>query len=330
MNKENILITGAAGYIGSIVSNYLSNFYKVYGVDNMSVGKKYLLNKKIVFIKNDFGNKKFLNNFFKKKKISTVIHLAAFTSVVESVENPEKYYYNNFVKTNILIEFVKKYNIKKFIFSSTCAVYGEPEHLPIKEKEKKDPVNPYGKSKLMSEWMIEDHFYNSKTNYLILRFFNVLGAQSDLKAGHIDKSSQQLLKKIFDSIINKKYTINIYGKNCKSKDGTCVRDYIDVRDLAIIIKKGILFLNNKKSEIFNCGYGKGFTVLQIVNEVEKIINKNISKIFKKKRAGDPGILFSDNAKISQLLKWKPKYNNLKDMVQISYAWFKKNYHENMQ
>jgi UDP-glucose 4-epimerase len=329
MKKQKILITGAAGYIGSVVSNYLSNYYHVFGLDNLSVGKKYLLNKKISFIKSDFANVKFLNNFFKKNKIISVIHLAACTSVTESITNPDKYYHNNFLKTKILIDIIKKYNVKKFIFSSTCAVYGEPRHLPINENEKKDPENPYGKSKLMSEWFIEDYLSGSNTNYLILRFFNVLGAQSDLRAGHIDKNSQQLLKKIFDSIVSKKYSIDIYGRNCKSIDGTCVRDYIDVRDLAIIIKKGIFFLNKQKSEIINCGYGKGFTVLQIINEVEKLINKKFYKNFKKKRAGDPEILFSDNIKISKLLKWRPKYNNLKDMIKISYTWFKKSYYENM-
>ena len=319
-----ILITGGAGYIGSVVANYLSKKHHVYVVDNLSVGRKKNLNNKVNFFKLDFADSKLLK-ILKNFKIDTIMHFAASTSVPESVKHPKKFYNNNFKKTEKLILMINKSSIKNLLFASTCAVYGNPTNIPISETSKLSPINFYGKSKLMCEWLIED-ILNKDKKYLIFRFFNVIGSQPNLEAGHVDFKSSQLLNALFLNIFNKnKFFFKVFGRNSSSSDGSCVRDYIDVNDLAIIFEKGMSYLKKNQSSIFNCGYNKGVTVLKMIKTFEKILNLKIKYKVTNSRKGDPQILVCDNKKIIQQLKWRPQFNNLKNSIKNSYEWFKKEF-----
>jgi len=230
---KKILVTGGAGYIGSqIVFDLVDLGYKVVVADNLSTGHKKLINKKAIFYKVDIGNKVEMEKIFLKHRIDQVIHLAASLSVEESMKNPSKYYLNNVVNTKNLLEISGKYKIKKFIFSSTCAIFGEGVKK-VKDDAVPNPTSHYGLTKLLCESLIEKLSKKFKFNYYILRYFNVVGADAKYRVGPINQSGQ-LFKNLSTCIVNKNYQIKVYGKNYKTRDGTCIRDYIDVNDLSRI------------------------------------------------------------------------------------------------
>jgi len=231
---KNILITGGAGYIGSKISHdLLDRKYNVIIIDNLSTGHKKLIPNKSLFYQADFSNPEILKKIFKKFKIDTIIHLAASLSVEESMKNPEKYYLNNVFKTQKMLELISIYKIKKFIFSSTCAVYGENRSYKIDESGLIKPKSHYGLTKFLCESVIKNFSKNSSFKYYILRYFNVIGADYKLRCGAINNSGQ-LFKVIAKNIIKKNFKINVFGNNYLTKDGTCIRDYIDVNDLSNI------------------------------------------------------------------------------------------------
>ncbi len=320
---ENILVTGGAGYIGSHVVERLIKLRKnVFIVDNLSTGKMKLINKKAKFFKCDIMNYKKLDIIIRQNKIQSIIHLAACLSVGESQKNPRKYYRNNVLGTKNLIKSSLKNQIKNFVFSSTCAVYKDGL-ITVSENSKLFPKSVYGKTKLLGEKNILKSFKLSKVKFAILRYFNVAGASSSGKIGQITKGDQ-LFKNL--SIVSKqKYPqINVYGNDYHTQDGTCIRDYIHVSDIADI---HIRVLNkikiNKKSIILNCGYGNGISVLDAINEFQKQIKKNIKIKFLNRRKGDMEQIISDNKKIKRYLKWSPKKNNLTWIVKSCIFWEKK-------
>jgi UDP-glucose 4-epimerase len=324
---KKILITGGAGYIGSIVAEQLKK-YKIVIIDNLSTGKKFFLNKKWKFYKNDLSNIEKVSNILKKENFDAVIHFAASISVEESQKNRKKYYQNNFINTKNLIDLSKKYNIKKFIFASTASVY-DSCNKNISESFKKKPLNNYGRTKLDCEEYLIKNFNLANFQYIILRFFNVAGSNNNYTRGPIPDLSKHLIRNICVNYIKRNYKIHIYGNNYKTPDGTCIRDFIHVKDLADICKLSIdkLFLSNNIRTIVNCGYGCGYSVLEVVKTFEKLVSKKIKIIFAKKRIGDPASVVCSNYKLKKFLNWNPRYNDLDFILRNSLKWFNKYYNK---
>ena len=318
----NVLITGGAGYIGSCTANFfLDKGCSVTIIDNLSTGTKNLVPKKAKFYKLSVQNRSVLK-ILKENMFDLVIHFAGFIQVEESVNKPKKYLINNFQNTIKFFEYCKISKLKFVIFSSTAAVYGIPrEKLGsnlINENNKINPINPYALSKLKVEnFLKKNKFFKS----IILRYFNVAGADPQLRSGQVSKNkTTHLIKNICEKyILNRK--IKIFGNDYPSLDGTAIRDYIHVYDLAELHYLSALYLLKKKTNnLFNCGYGVGFSVLEVINTFNKIVKKKIEFKFTKRRPGDVFLLVADNAKIIKFLKWRPKFQSLKKILSSSLKW----------
>ena len=318
----NILITGGAGYIGRQIINLIDKKkFNIVVVDNLNTTKKNYLPKNIKVEKINILNKKKLEKLFGIYNFDGVIHLAAKCVVSESQKYPDIYYETNIIGTKNIIRYSKKFKVKHFIFSSSCSIYGNSDGI-VKENNKKKPVSYYGKTKLIGENLIKRSFKNTKIKFVILRYFNVVGADLKNKIGEIG-DKDRLFNNISKKIINKNFKINIYGNDYKTKDGTCIRDYMHVYDLAkihlICLKK---FKHIKKSLELNCSYGKGYSVLDIVKSFEKIAKRKINLIYKERRNGDTEKVIASNKKLNQFIKWKPKFNKLDSMVSTTFLWNK--------
>jgi len=316
---SDVLVTGGAGYIGSkICHDLIDRGFRVVIIDNLSTGYKKLINKKCIFYKADVGDKKSLIKIFEKHKIGRVIHMAASLSVEESMINPEKYYLNNVFNTKNLLDICVKFKIKKFVFSSTCAIFGESKKK-IKPADVPNPTSHYGITKLLCEKLIESYSKNYKFSFFILRYFNVVGADNKLRVGPINRSGQ-LFKNLSIAILKKDKQINIFGKKYNTRDGTCIRDYIDVNDLSKIHINCFNKILNKKSLFINCGNGKGYSVLEVINLFERISGKKYIKKIKRPRNGDVGEIICSPS--------KNKYNkfilsnnyNIEDSIKSSLKW----------
>ena len=321
--KKKILITGGAGYIGShIVEFLLSKNYAVYVVDNLSRGYKIFLNKKVIFINVDIKNVSKINQIIKKNNFKTIIHLAALTDVQESERFRKKYYMNNIIGTEKLLKACKDTSVKNIIYSSSAGVYGNSKS-PVKETSKLKPINYYAFTKLIGEKKIIEFARKNKIQYFILRYFNVCGASKSGKIGILTNKNKSLFKVLSNQSLKNKPEINLFGNKFNTKDGSCLRDFIHVSDLADIHFELMKYADkSNKSHIINCGYGKGYTVLEIINAFKKVIEKNIKINYKEKRKGEIAISCSNNKKLIKLINWKPKFSNLKLMVKSSLAWEK--------
>ena len=318
----NILITGGAGYIGRQIINLIDKKkFNIVVVDNLNTTKKNYLPKNIKVEKINILNKKKLEKLFSFYNFDGVIHLAAKCVVSESQKYPDIYYETNIIGTKNVIRYSKKFKVKHFIFSSSCSIYGNSDGI-VKENNKKKPVSYYGKTKLIGENLIKRSFKNTKIKFVILRYFNVVGADLKNKIGEIG-DKDRLFNNISKKIINKNFNINIYGNDYKTKDGTCIRDYMHVYDLAKIhlscLKK---FKHVRKFLELNCSYGKGYSVLDIVKSFEKIAKRKIKLIYKERRNGDTEKVIASNKKLNQFIKWKPKFNKLDSMVSTTFLWNK--------
>jgi len=319
----NILITGGAGYIGShIVEQLINSKNKIIIFDNLETGHKILINRKAVFIKGDIKNRKILNLIIKKYKIDTVFHLAAYLNVRDAEKNKLKYKQNNIQGTKNLLLACKNSNIKNFIFLSSCSVYGSIKGS-VSERKKLNPQGYYAYTKFVGEELVKKYSKKFRYKYGILRCFNVAGASDSKKIGEIEKSHGHLIKNLAIESLKIKPIINIYGNDYPTKDGTCVRDYIHVSDLASIHIRGLDYLNKvKRSFIVNCGYGKGYSVKEVVSIFKKI-KKKLSINYQKKRPGDVAQVYSDTKKFKMLFKWKPKNNDINKIIQSAIKWEKK-------
>lgn len=332
-----ILFTGGCGYIGSHCAfHFLKNTdAEIIILDNLSTGflknyeyLKYQFEDRVKLVREDLGD---CEEVFKQYKIDTVLHFGAFISVEQSVEDPILYYTNNTAKTLKLLSYCAKHKVKNFIFSSTAAVYGEPseENIPVNESCMRNPINPYGWSKLMVETMLQNIAESEKINYVILRYFNVAGANmlndynTDKALGQRVKKATHLIKIACECAVGKREGMSIYGTNYHTKDGTCIRDYIHVDDLSMAHIEAYRLLQNATGpfgEIFNVGYGAGFSVKEVI-ECVKEVSKNNFKVYNTgRRAGDSAILIADNGKLLKNTEWKPQYNDLAKIVESAYRW----------
>ena len=315
-----ILVAGGAGYIGSHVCKMLSQKgYNVIVYDNLSYGYKKFA-KWGDFVLGDIGDKNLLSLVFKNYKIDAVMHFCAFIEVGESVINPEKYYKNNLFNTIILLEAMKEAGINKFIFSSTAAVYGMPEKFPIEEDDKKTPINPYGRTKYMVENILEDYSKSYDFRSVSFRYFNASGASFDKDIGEAHNPESHLIPLILDAAIGKRECIKVFGTDYETKDGTAIRDYIHVLDLASAHIAGLEYLlQGGKTDYFNLGCGEGFSVKEIIENVKKITKKDFKIVETERRAGDPPVLIASSKKAETILGWKRKYF-LDDIIKSAWEW----------
>ncbi len=315
-----ILITGGAGYIGSHVNKLLNKYgYKTIVFDNLTNGHRELV-KWGSFYEGDLLDKESIRNVFLKEKIDAVMHFAAFAYVGESVKDPIKYYLNNVIGTMNLLEVMLEHNVTTFIFSSTCAIYGNPNEVPIKETHPKNPINPYGKSKLTVESMLEDFSRAYGLNYISLRYFNAAGADPEGDIGEWHDPEPHLIPNVLDAALGLRKYVEIYGVDYDTPDGTCIRDFIHVCDLAeahILALESLL--QNPKSDVFNLGTGQGFSVKEVISHVEKVTGKSVPIKVAQRREGDPSILIADPSKAKRELGWKMKYD-LTDIIETAWNW----------
>ena len=321
-----ILVSGGAGYIGSHLVHLMSDHnLDVLVVDDLSTGSLSNLPKKIKFININIIDEEKLFKSLENYKIDAVFHFAGSISVEESVQNPLKYFQNNIVTTISLLKLCIKKNIKNFIFSSTAAVYGEKKlQKLVKENHSLNPINPYGKSKLIAESIIIDTCKKHGIKNAILRYFNVAGADPKGRTGQIKKPSTHLISVACETAIGLREKIEIFGSDYNTKDGTCIRDFIHVSDLVDIHLVAYKYLKvSNKSLILNCGYSKGYSVLEVVEATKRISKSNYKVNFVNRRKGDPSFLVADNSKLKSVLKWKPKYNKLDKIVLDTINWERK-------
>lgn len=317
-----ILVTGGTGYIGSHVLLALHEAgQKAVVLGNRPFHSHAQMPKDIPVIIGDVGDEKLLDEICTAHKITDVIHLAAKIVVPESVEDPLGYYLNNTAKTRSLLEACVRNKVKNFVFSSTAAVYGNPATNPVREDVPLNPVSPYGTSKMMSELMLADVHAAHGLNYVALRYFNVAGADPQARSGQVGDKSTHLIKVAVETALGKRDKMQIFGTDYPTPDGTCVRDYIHVSDLADLHCKTLAYLRaGGKSDIFNCGYGRGFSVREVVESVQKVSGKSFKVETVPRREGDPAAIVADNAKIMQALKPTPRFGKLETIVTHALAW----------
>lgn len=323
-----ILITGGAGYIGShTVINFLEAGYDVVIFDSLENGHAETIESlkligNIHFIKGDLKNIQDIENVFKNYSIDTVVHFAGFIQVEESVKNPSKYYRNNIIGSLNLFDSMIKYNVKKIIFSSTCAIYGKPQYLPLDEKHPKNPINPYGRTKLMIEEILDDYDRAYGLKSIKLRYFNVAGADSQKRTGEWHEPETHIIPNILKSIIKKNKSFKIFGNDYNTPDGTCIRDYVNIEDMAEAHKLAYLFLKEKnKSDCFNIGTEKGYSVKEVFATAEKAAGTKVQLEIMPRREGDTEVLLSDSSKAEKILHWKAK-KSLEDSINTALSWEK--------
>ncbi|MBR6127670.1 UDP-glucose 4-epimerase GalE [bacterium] len=323
-----ILITGGAGYIGShTVINFINAGYDIVVFDNLENGHIETIETlqkigNIKFEKGDLRNIEDIEKVFNKYKIDAVIHFAAFALVGESVTNPGKYYRNNAFGTLNLLDTMVKHGVKKIVFSSTCATYGEPKYTPIDEKHPQSPINPYGTSKLMVEMMMKEYDIAYGLKSIKLRYFNVAGCDSLSRVGEWHEPETHLIPNILKSTFGEGKTFKIFGNDYDTPDGTCIRDYVNVEDLAQAHRLALEYLNREnKSDVFNLGTEKGDSVKNVFDSCEKVLGQKIPVEVVERRAGDPAKLYADANKAKTVLGWKPA-KTLENSIASAYEWEK--------
>jgi UDP-glucose 4-epimerase len=324
--KPTVLVTGGAGYIGShAVLALLDAGWPVVVIDNLVTGFRWAVPEGAVFAEGDIADQALVARLIEQHGIGAIIHFAGSIVVPESVENPLKYYENNTVKSRSLIESAVKGGVRHFIFSSTAATYGIPEQVPITEDARTQPINPYGWSKLMTERMLADTAFAHPLNYCALRYFNVAGADPKGRSGQSTAGATHLIKVAVEAAIGKRSHVSVYGTDYATPDGTGIRDYIHVSDLAAAHVDALekLIEDPQTSHVMNCGYSRGFSVLEVLNSVDRVTNMTIERRMEARRAGDPDALVADNSKILATLPWRPQRNDLDTIVSDALAWERK-------
>lgn len=316
---KTVLVLGGAGYVGShTVKDLIKNDYRCIVVDNLVYGHRDAVLTDD-FIELDLSDKKGIEKVFAQHSIDGVIHFAAYAYVGESVDDPAKYYYNNVVNTLNVLEAMRKNNVKYLVFSSTCATYGNPIYIPIDESHPQNPINPYGRTKLMNEQILFDYEKAYGLKYMALRYFNVAGCDSEGQLGERHDPETHLIPLVLDVASEKRDFVTVFGADYDTPDGTCIRDYIHVEDIAKAHRLALEKLwENKESHCINLGTGKGTSVKEIIAAVEKVVEKKIPVKYEERRVGDPGVLFAANQKAEDILGWIPTYTDINEIIKT--AW----------
>ena len=317
-----ILVLGGAGYIGShTVCELVDAGEEVVIADSLETGHIEAVNPKAKFYQGDIRDKKFIDSVFDNEKIDAVIHFAANSLVGESMTNPLKYYDNNLYGTKVLLQSMVEHDVKKIVFSSTAATYGEPESIPILESDKTEPTNPYGETKLSMEKMFKWISKAHNLRYVSLRYFNACGAHPNGKIGEAHNPETHLIPLVLQVPNGKREYISVFGNDYDTKDGTCVRDYIHVNDLAQAHILAMEYLSKGgESNIFNLGNGVGFTVKEVIETARKVTNHTIPIREEERRAGDPSVLIASSEKARKVLGWKPQYADLRVIIETAWKW----------
>lgn len=318
-----ILVTGGAGYIGSHINKELNKQgYETVVIDNLSYGHEDFV-KWGVLERVDLSNSREIRKVFQNYPIDAVMHFAAFTYVGESVEDPQKYYLNNLRNTLNLLKVMLEFEVEKIVFSSTCATYGDPLEIPITEDHPQNPISPYGRGKFMVEQVLRDYSQAYGLKYASLRYFNAAGADPDGELGESHQPETHLIPLILDAALGRREDIKIFGTDYPTPDGTCIRDYIHVTDLADAHIKALEYLENSgKSEVFNLGNGNGFSVREVIEEARKVTGRKITAVQTDRRPGDPPILVGSSKKAREILKWEPKFDDLSQIISTAWEWHK--------
>ncbi len=316
-----ILVTGGAGYIGSHLVKALKNLGEdILVADNLSRGHIESIPSGVEFVNVDLKNYNEVEKMFSDFPITSIFHFAAYAYVGESVENPQMYYENNVLGSFNLIKAANKYNVKHFVFSSTCSLYGNPKIIPITENESTKPINPYANTKLFIEKILDDFDTAYGMKYVALRYFNAAGADFSGEIGESHLPEPHLIPIVLFTALKKRNIVSIYGDDYKTPDGTCVRDYIHINDLADAHIKALDYLQvANRSNIINLGTGSGYSVKEIINSAKRITGKDIPFEIVSRRPGDPDILVADNTKAFDVLGWRNKYN-LDDIINSAWNW----------
>ena len=325
-SKLPVLVTGGAGYIGShAVLALVDAGWPVAVIDNLSTGFRFAVPDGVPLYERDIEDGALLARIFAEQGTRAIMHFAGSIVVPESVENPLKYYHNNTVKSRALIEAAVTAGVPHFIFSSTAATYGIPEVSPVSEDCPKLPINPYGMSKLMTETMLADTARAHTINYCALRYFNVAGADPQARSGQSTAGATHLIKVAVEAALGKRERVSVFGTDYATPDGTGVRDYIHVSDLAAahVLALEALIADPATSLTMNCGYGRGFSVLEVLDAVDRVTNRRLERVMEPRRAGDPDSLISDNRRIKASLPWVPAHAELDTISAHALQWERK-------
>lgn len=323
MTDKTILVTGGAGYIGSHAVLALKDAGRpVAVIDNLVTGFRWAVPDDVPFYEGDIADSDLLARIIKEQNIGAIMHFAGSVVVPESVSDPLKYYHNNTVRSRSLIESAVNGGVAHFIFSSTAATYGIPETSPVREDAPQRPINPYGTSKLMTEMMLRDVAAAHPMNFCALRYFNVAGADPKGRSGQSTAGATHLIKVAVEAALGKRESVGVFGTDFDTPDGTGVRDYIHVSDLAAahVIALEQLMANPTESHFLNCGYGRGYSVLEVLDAVDRVTNNPITRILEGRRAGDPDALISDNSAIKARFGWQPALDDLDIIVTHALNW----------
>ena len=320
-----LLVLGGAGYIGShTATELLDNGHEVVIADNLVTGYREAIPEKATFYQGDLRDKDFLNDLMKKEKVDAVIHFAAYSLVGESVVNPLKYYENNLYGTKVLLDAMIESGVDKIVFSSTAATYGEPENIPILENDRTCPTNPYGETKLAMEKMISWAAKAHGLHYVSLRYFNACGAHKSGAIGEAHNPESHLIPLVLQVPNEKREFVSIYGNDYDTPDGTCIRDYIHVTDLAKAHILAVEYLmNGGESDIFNLGNGVGYSVKEVIKTARKVTGHPIPAKEEARRAGDPARLVASGKKAKEILGWEPEIKDLADIINSAWKWHSK-------
>lgn len=326
--SSKILVTGGAGYIGShTVRKLINDGYDILVYDNFSTGHKSLI-KGVPFIDGDLGDKEKLCKTMKDNHIDAVIHFAASTEVGESVANPRKYYENNLLNGLHLLNAMVELNINKIVFSSSCATFGEPDKIPIDENEKQWPINPYGWTKFMFERILHDYDAAYGLKSVCLRYFNAAGADPHGDIGEMHEPETHVVPILLQVAMGVRESFSIFGTDYDTPDGSCIRDYVHVLDLADAHEKAIAYLNNhQKSNCFNLGTGNGVSVLELIETVESVTGRKLNIIEKERRPGDPDQLIANSKKAQEILGWRPIHSDVCNIIKTAWEWQRKGLHD---
>src|SRR3982751_4242207 len=326
MSKVPVLVTGGAGYIGSHAVLALRDAgWPVAVIDDLSNGSREVVPEDVPFYHGSIAERVLVDSILDQQKIGAIMHFAGSIVVPESVEKPLDYYRNNTVASHALISAAVAADVRHVLFSSTAAVYGAPERVPISEDDPKQPINPYGASKLMTERMLADASFAHPLNYGALRYFNVAGADPQGRAGQIGKGSTHLIKVAVEAAVGKRGHVDVYGSDYPTPDGTCIRDYIHVSDLAAAHVAALerLTLHPQENLVINCGYGRGLSVLEVLDAVDEASGTPLKRVMEGRRAGDPPALVAGNQRLLDTLDWRPAYADIDRIVGDALAWERK-------